>query len=61
MDARRRIGSRRIWTVAGWLAVLALAVTGIALHDVSIAIGAAVAAVWALCFGFFPAPAADRP
>jgi hypothetical protein len=60
MSARGRIGSRQIWTVVAWLAVSALAVAGIALNDVSIAIGAGVAAVWALCFGFFPAAAADR-
>jgi hypothetical protein len=60
MSTRRRIGGRQIWTVAAWFAIAALAVAGIALNDVSVAIGAGVAAAWALCFGFFPASAADR-
>jgi hypothetical protein len=60
MSARERIGSRRFWTVAAWLAIAALGVMGMALNDVSIVIGAGVAAVWALCFGFFPARAAGR-
>jgi hypothetical protein len=45
---------------AAWTAVAALAVTAIVLQDVSIAIGVAVAAVWALCSGFFPTSAVDR-
>jgi hypothetical protein len=49
-----------VWSVAAWIAIAALAVTGIVLQDVSIAIGVAVAAVWALCFGFFPTAAVDR-
>jgi hypothetical protein len=60
MGAKRRIGSRQLWTVAAWLVIAALAVTGVVLEDVSIAIAAGVAAGWALCFGFFPAPTADR-
>jgi hypothetical protein len=59
MSAKQRIGSRQIWTLAAWLAIAALTMLGIALKDVSIAIGAGVAAVWALSFGF-PASAADR-
>jgi heme O synthase-like polyprenyltransferase len=58
MSANHRIASRQIWILAAWLAIAALMVVGIALKDVSIAIGAAVAGVWALCFGF-PA-SADR-
>ncbi len=61
MSAKRGSGSRQIWTVAAWLALAAMAATAIALDDVSIAIGTGVAAIWALCFGFFPASAADRP
>lgn len=49
------LARRGTWTVAAWLAIAALIVAGIALDDVSIAIGAGVAAVWAVCFGFFPA------
>jgi hypothetical protein len=60
MSAESRIGSRRTWAVVAWLAIAALAVTGIVLNDVSIAIGAGVAAAWALCCGFFRAPAVDR-
>jgi len=47
-------------TVAAWLVIAALAVAGVALDDVSIAIAAGVAAAWALCFGFLSAPAARR-
>lgn len=61
VSARRATDGRRAWTVAAWCAIAALAVIGIALNDVSIAIGVGVAAVWALCFGFFPRSAADRP
>jgi uncharacterized membrane protein YcaP (DUF421 family) len=60
MSAKRGIGSRQIWTLAAWLALAALAVVAIVSNDVSIAIGVGVAAVWALCFGFFPAAAGDR-
>jgi hypothetical protein len=60
MSARRQTGSRQIWTVAAWLALAALAVTAIALRDVSLAIGVGVAAVWALCAGFFPVSPAGR-
>jgi hypothetical protein len=60
MSARRRISKRQLWTVAAWVVIATLAVTGVLLEDVSIAIAAGVAAAWALCFGFFPAPAADR-
>jgi hypothetical protein len=59
MGAKQRIASRQISIVVAWFAIVALLVLGIALKDVSIAIGAAVAAVWALCFGF-PTSAADR-
>lgn len=61
MSVKRAADSRRTWTVAAWCAIAALAVIGIALNDVSIAIGVGVAAVWALCFGFFPRSAVDRP
>jgi hypothetical protein len=60
MSARQRSGSWQAWSVAAWIAIAALAVAGIVLQDVSIAIGVAVAAVWALCFGFFPASTVDR-
>lgn len=54
MSAEREKGSRQIWTAVTWFALAALAVTGILLEDVSIAIGVGVAAVCALRFGFFP-------
>jgi hypothetical protein len=60
VSARRQTGSRQIWTVAAWLALAALAATAIVFNDVSIGIGAAVAAVWALCAGFFPVSPAGR-
>jgi hypothetical protein len=59
MSAKQWVASRQIWILVAWLAIAALTVLGIALKDVSIAIGAGVAAVWALCFGF-PVSAADR-
>jgi hypothetical protein len=60
MSSWQRINRRRILTVAAWLVIAALAVTAVALEDVSIAIAAGVAVAWAFCFGFFPTPAADR-
>jgi len=59
MSAKRRITRRQISILVAWFAIAALMALGIALKDVSIAIGAAVAAVWALGFGF-PTSAADR-
>ncbi len=60
MDPKQQLRSRQIWTVAAWLAIAALALIGIALNDVSIGIAAGVAAIWALCFGFFPASTAGQ-
>jgi hypothetical protein len=58
MSAKQRIASRQIPILVAWFAIAALMVLGIALKDVSIAIGAGVAAIWAICFGF-PTSAAD--
>ena len=61
MSAKRGIGSRQTWAVAAWIVLAALALTGIALNDVSIMLGAGGATLSALRFGFFPASAAGRP
>jgi hypothetical protein len=60
VSTRRQVGRRRIWTIAAWVALAALAVAAVVFDDVSLAIGVGVAAVWALCSGFFPVSAAGR-
>jgi hypothetical protein len=44
--------ARQTWTLLCWTVLALLAVTAIALQDLSIAIGVGVAAVWGLTAGF---------